>query len=108
MLLTPLIQTLHLAFVVTAPFGSQNSNFILNEGDSSTEQQSISSSPYPLFETLLTAEETTVHLRCHLKPCKKMAREGRMPSIRRGERHFFRLSDLDQWLQGMQRINTTI
>jgi excisionase family DNA binding protein len=54
------------------------------------------------FEPLLTAEETAVHLRCHLKTVQKMAREGRMPSIRRGKRHFFRLSELDDWLRSMQ------
>jgi excisionase family DNA binding protein len=54
------------------------------------------------FEALLTAEETAIHLRCHLKTVQKMAREGRMPSIRRGKRHFFRLSELDDWLRSMQ------
>jgi excisionase family DNA binding protein len=59
------------------------------------------------FEPLLTAEETAIHLRCHLKTVQKMAREERMPSIRRGKRHFFRLSDLNQWLGGMQTIPST-
>jgi excisionase family DNA binding protein len=54
------------------------------------------------FEPLLTAEETAVHLRCHLKTVQKMARERRIPSIRRGKRHFFRLSELDDWLRSMQ------
>jgi excisionase family DNA binding protein len=54
------------------------------------------------FEPLLTAEETAVHLRCHLKTVQKMAREGRMPSIKRGKRHFFRLNELDDWLRSMQ------
>jgi hypothetical protein len=36
-----------------------------------------------------------------------MAREGRMPSIRRGKRHFFRLSDLNHWLEGMQTAPST-
>jgi excisionase family DNA binding protein len=59
------------------------------------------------FEPLLTAEETAVHLRCHFKTVQKMAREGRMPSIRRGKRHFFRLSDLNHWLEGMQTAPST-
>ena len=54
------------------------------------------------FEALLTAEETAIYLRCHLKTVQKMAREGRMPSIKRGKRHFFRLSELDDWLRSMQ------
>jgi excisionase family DNA binding protein len=65
------------------------------------EQQFVSSSPHPLFEPLITAEETAVHLRCHLKTVQKMAREGRIPSIRRGKRHFFRLSEVDDWLRTM-------
>jgi excisionase family DNA binding protein len=72
------------------------------------EQQFVSPTLHNLFEPLLTAEETAVHLRCHLKTVQKMAREGRMPNIRRGKRYYFRLSELDQWLQGMQGINTTI
>ena len=30
-----------------------------------------------------------------------------MPSTRRGKRHFFRLSDLNQWLEGMQTAPST-
>jgi excisionase family DNA binding protein len=45
------------------------------------------------FEALLTAEETAIYLRCHFKTVQKMARERRMPSIKRGKRHFFRLSE---------------
>lgn len=66
------------------------------------QQQIVEMTYQQHFEPLLTAEETAVHLRCHLKTVQKMAREGRMPSIRRGKRHFFRLSDLNQWLEGMQ------
>lgn len=66
------------------------------------EQQFIATLSRHHFEPLLTAEETAVHLRCHLKTVQKMAREGRMPSIRQGKRYFFRLSELDVWLQGMQ------
>jgi excisionase family DNA binding protein len=71
------------------------------------QQQTAAPETQHLFEALLTAEEAAVHLRCHLKTVQKMAREGRMPSIRRGKRHLFRLSVLDQWLQGMQRTATT-
>ena len=71
------------------------------------QQQTVASETQHLFEPLLTAEETALHLRCHLKTIQKMAREGRMPSIRCGKRHLFRLSDLDEWLRGMQRMATT-
>ncbi len=54
------------------------------------------------FEPLLTAGETAIHLRCHLKTVQKMAKEGRTPSIKRGKRHFFRLSELDDWLRSIQ------
>jgi excisionase family DNA binding protein len=50
------------------------------------------------FEPLLTAEEVAVHLRCHLKTVQKMAKAGRMPAIRQGKRYFFRLSEVDSWL----------
>lgn len=63
--------------------------------------QHASSGPTPHFEALLTAEEASIHLRCHLKTVQRMAKEGRMPSIRRGKRYFFRLSELDEWLRGM-------
>jgi excisionase family DNA binding protein len=66
------------------------------------QQQSVEPNYQQHFEPLLTAEETATHLRCHLKTVEKMAREGRMPSIRRGKRHFFRLSELDDWLRSMQ------
>jgi excisionase family DNA binding protein len=69
-------------------------------------QQSVRPSNHHLFEPLLTAEETAFHLRCHPKTVQKMAREGRMPSIRQGKRYLFRLSDLDQWLIGLQCIAT--
>jgi excisionase family DNA binding protein len=65
-------------------------------------QQVVITGSHEYFEALLTAEETAIHLRCHLKTVQKMAREGRMPSIRRGKRHFFRLSELDDWLRSMQ------
>jgi excisionase family DNA binding protein len=71
------------------------------------QQQSVVTDYQQHFEPLLTAEETAVHLRCHLKTVQKMAREGRMPSIRRGKRHFFRLSDLNLWLEGMQPAPST-
>jgi excisionase family DNA binding protein len=71
------------------------------------QQQIVEMTYQQHFEPLLTAEETAVHLRCHLKTVQKMAREGRMPSIRRGKRHFFRLSDLNQWLEGMQIAPST-
>jgi excisionase family DNA binding protein len=71
------------------------------------QQQIVEMTYQQHFEPLLTAEETAVHLRCHLKTIQKMAREGRMPSIRRGKRHFFRLSDLNQWLEGMQTTPST-
>jgi excisionase family DNA binding protein len=48
------------------------------------QQQVVITGSHQHFEALLTAEETAVHLRCHLKTVQKMAREGRMPSIRRG------------------------
>jgi len=65
-------------------------------------QQAVATDAYQSFEPLLTAEETAVHLRCHLKTVQKMAREGRIPSIRRGKRHFFRLSEINQWLRNMR------
>lgn len=61
---------------------------------------------HPAFEPLMTADEMAIHLRCHLKTVQKMAREGRMPSIRSGKRHLFRLSDVDRWLEGMQQKPT--
>ena len=48
------------------------------------QQQIVEMTYQQHFEPLLTAEETAVHLRCHLKAVQKMAREGRMPSIGRG------------------------
>ena len=66
------------------------------------QQQIVETNYQQHFEPLLTAEETAVHLRCHLKTVQKMARERRMPSIKRGKRHFFRLSELDDWLRSMQ------
>jgi excisionase family DNA binding protein len=71
------------------------------------QQQIVEMNYQQHFEPLLTAEETAGHLRCHLKTVQKMAREGRMPSIRRGKRHFFRLSDLNHWLEGMQTAPST-
>ena len=71
------------------------------------QQQSVETTYQQHFEPLLTAEETAVHLRCHLKTVQKMAREGRMPSIRHGKRHLFRLSYLDRWLHSMQHMTTT-
>lgn len=53
------------------------------------QQQAVPMSSPPVFEPLLTAEEASIHLRCHLKTVQKMAREGRMPHIRRGKRYFF-------------------
>jgi len=64
-------------------------------------QQAVTTDTCQFFEPLLTTEETAVHLRCHLKTVQKMAREGRIPSIRRGKRHFFRLSEVNQWLCNM-------
>jgi excisionase family DNA binding protein len=71
------------------------------------QQQLVETTYQQHFEPLVTAEEAAVHLRCHLKTVQKMAREGRMPSIRYGKRHLFRLSDLDRWLQSMQYMTTT-
>lgn len=71
------------------------------------QQESVVPETQHAFEPLLTAEETAVHLRCHLKTVQKMARECRMPSIRCGKRHLFRLSDVDQWLKGLHRMATT-
>ena len=68
------------------------------------QQQHTLTPAHHIFEPLLTAEETAFHLRCHLKTVQKMARDGRMPSIRRGKRYLFRLSDLDQWLIGLQHL----
>lgn len=68
-------------------------------------QQATTTVYHPAFEPLLTADEMAVHLRCHLKTVQKMAREGRMPSIRSGKRHLFRLSDVDRWLASMQRMS---
>jgi len=64
-------------------------------------QNVVSPTSWPIFEALLTAEETAIELRCHLKTVQKMAREGRIPSIRRGKRYFFRLTELDDWLRSM-------
>ncbi len=64
-------------------------------------QQAHQMIPSPVFEPLLTAEEVAGYLRCHLKTVQKMAREGRIPSIRCGKRHLFRLSDIDRWLKEM-------
>jgi excisionase family DNA binding protein len=66
------------------------------------QQQIVETNYQQHFEPLLTAEETAIHLRCHLKAVQKMARERRMPSIKRGKRHFFRLNELDDWLRSMQ------
>ena len=71
------------------------------------QQETVVPEIQHLFEPLLTVEETALHLRCHPKTVQTMAREGRMPSIRRGKRYLFRLSVLDQWLQGMQRMATS-
>jgi len=71
------------------------------------QQQTAAPETQHLCEPLLTAEEAAVHLRCHVKTVQKMAREGRMPSIRHGKCYLFRLSDLDQWIQGMRRMATT-
>ena len=65
------------------------------------EQHVVSTGGLPYFEPLLTASEAAVHLRCHVSTVRHMAKEGRMPCIRRGERFFFRLSELDDWLRGM-------
>jgi excisionase family DNA binding protein len=61
-------------------------------------QQQVTGTPAHIFEPLLTADEVAVHLRCHLKTVQKMAKSGRMPAIRQGKRYFFRLSEVDSWL----------
>jgi excisionase family DNA binding protein len=55
-----------------------------------------------LFEPLLTADEAAKHLRVHVKTLQKLARDGRVPSVRMGKYWRFRLSTLDHWVTTIQ------
>ena len=55
-----------------------------------------------LFEPLLTADEAAKHLRIHVKTLQRLAREGRLPSVRMGKYWRFRLSTLDRWVSDLQ------
>jgi excisionase family DNA binding protein len=55
-----------------------------------------------LFEPLLTADEAAGHLRIHVKTLQKLARDGRVPSVRMGKYWRFRLSTLDHWVTTIQ------
>jgi excisionase family DNA binding protein len=60
---------------------------------------SVTSTPCPeRFEPLLTAEEAADHLRIHVKTVQKLAREGKIPTVRMGKYWRFRLSSLDHWV----------
>jgi excisionase family DNA binding protein len=55
-----------------------------------------------LFEPLLTADEAAEHLRIHVKTLQRLARDGRVPSVRMGKYWRFRLSSLDRWVTTIQ------
>ena len=55
-----------------------------------------------VFEPLLTADEAAEHLRIHVKTLQRLAREGRVPSVRMGKYWRFRLSSLDRWVTTIQ------
>jgi excisionase family DNA binding protein len=54
------------------------------------------------FEPLLTADEAAKLLRIHPKTVQKLAREGRLPSIRFDRFWRFRTSALDAWVASQQ------
>ena len=58
--------------------------------------------PFQGFERLLDAGEAAAHLRIHVKTLQKLAREGRVPSVRMGKYWRFRLSALDRWVTTIQ------
>ena len=49
------------------------------------------------FESLLDSEEAGRFLRIHPATVKRLARSGRLPGFRIGNRWRFRFSDLDDW-----------
>jgi excisionase family DNA binding protein len=49
------------------------------------------------FESLLDSEEAARFLRIHPVTVKRLARSGRLPGFRIGNRWRFRFSELDDW-----------
>jgi excisionase family DNA binding protein len=59
----------------------------------------------PMFETLLRSEGTARLLgNIHVKTLQRYARQGSVPGYRIGGHWYFRISELDAWLQS--RINS--
>jgi excisionase family DNA binding protein len=52
------------------------------------------------FESLVGAPEVARLLNLHAKTVSRMAKEGRLPSVRIGKAYKFRVSILNQWLDG--------
>jgi PTS system nitrogen regulatory IIA component len=62
------------------------------------------SAPFPIapnrFEPLLTPADAGLYLGVHQKTAIKMAREGSIPALRVGEKHWrFRRTDLESWVE---------
>jgi excisionase family DNA binding protein len=60
----------------------------------------------PVFEPLMNADEAAQHLRIHTKTLQRLAREGRVPSVRMGKYWRFRLSTLDRWVAALENGNS--
>lgn len=52
--------------------------------------------------TIMTVGELALYLRLHEQTVYKMAKEGRVPAFKVGNRWRFRQTDINEWLQSQQ------